>query len=107
MPLIGYFALLLALLIAVASAVASAWGAHTQRSRLAASAEDSLLAVACLIILATAALLHLLLSRDFPVQYVYPLVVWLWIGGALLLLLMGMLVALWPARAGLVQGPNA
>jgi len=72
-PLIvaGYGALILVMCTALYSALAALWGARRAQPRWVRRAERGLIATAILFALAAAALLYLLLSRDFRVKYVY------------------------------------
>ena len=69
--LLGYGALCLALVLALVSALATALGPRLGRPSWVRGGEKALLAVAGFLFLASAILLHLLLSRNFQVQYVY------------------------------------
>lgn len=69
--LVGYAALCIALVLALVSALATALGARLGRPSWVRGGEKALLAVAGFLFLASAILLHLLLSRNFQVQYVY------------------------------------
>jgi len=71
MAYIGYLALLLALFASMYCTMASTWGAYTGRQKWVERGKNALLVGSTAIFLATAILLHLLLSRDFQVQYVY------------------------------------
>ena len=71
MAILAHTALVLALPTVLCSALCSAWGGRARRRQWVVLAETGLLAAAGLVALATAILLHLLLSRDFQVQYVY------------------------------------
>jgi cytochrome c-type biogenesis protein CcmF len=69
--LIGYAALWLALILAAGSTLATAFGGRLGRPSWVSLGENALFAVTGFMLLATAILLQLLLSRDFQVQYVY------------------------------------
>lgn len=68
---IGYGALLLTLAVAAWAAIAALMGAQSHRPELVASARNGLLVTAGLSTLAVVALLILLLTHNFQVQYVY------------------------------------
>lgn len=67
----GYLALWAALLSALFSVLCSALGARLRRQDWLQRAERSFLLTGGLLLLATASLLYLLLTRNFQVQYVY------------------------------------
>lgn len=69
--LAGYVALCLAVILAIGSALAAVLGGRQSRPSWIRSSEGGLLAIAGLLLLATAILLYLLLTRNFQVQYVY------------------------------------
>jgi cytochrome c-type biogenesis protein CcmF len=69
--LVGYAALWLALILATGSALATALGGRLGRPSWVSRGENALFAVAGFLALASAILLHLLLSHNFQVQYVY------------------------------------
>lgn len=69
--LVGYSALCLALILAIGSTLAAGLGGRLCRAAWVSKAENGLFAVAGFLFLASAILLHLLLSRNFQVQYVY------------------------------------
>jgi cytochrome c-type biogenesis protein CcmF len=71
LTVLGRGALVLIMFTSVCSAAAALWGARTAQPRWVRRAERSLLATAGLFAAATLALLYLLVSRDFRVQYVY------------------------------------
>ena len=67
---LGFVALLLALLLAVFSAISFAVGARNGSARVLEIARATFLATCTLVTLAVAALLYLLLSHDFSIEYV-------------------------------------
>ena len=67
---IGYFSLLLAFVLSAYGVMASILGVRKSRMQWVASAENTVLAVAALLTLASIALVYALVSRDFHVQYV-------------------------------------
>jgi cytochrome c-type biogenesis protein CcmF len=71
MSLIGYVALWLALILATGSSLATALGGRLGRPSWVSKGENALFAVAGFLLLSSTILLHLLLSRNFQVQYVY------------------------------------
>ncbi|MFQ5811926.1 MAG: hypothetical protein ACE5I2_01855 [Anaerolineae bacterium] len=87
MTSVGYGVLALALAISIYTATASILGARRESPKLAESAQKGAVATAVLVTLA---------SATFQIL-INPLVVWLWIGGGLLLL--GTTVAIWPSEA--------
>src|SRR4030042_693299 len=69
--LVGYAALCLSLILAMGSALTAALGGRQSRPSWVNRSEGGLFAVAGFLFLAAAILLHLLLTRNFQVQYVY------------------------------------
>ena len=67
---LGTLALYLASLLAVYAIVTSLWGVRTRRTAWIASGAQAAYAVGGCVVVASIALLHALLTRDFNVEYV-------------------------------------
>jgi cytochrome c-type biogenesis protein CcmF len=66
----GVITVFLALIISVYTMIASIVGAKTRRSEFIKSGENGALAVCFFLTIASASLIHALLSRDFSLKYV-------------------------------------
>lgn len=101
---VGYIALVLGFIVCIFSAATSFWGHIRNHPKLAASAHKSIFAAFGLITLSTIALIYVLMTHDFQVEYVtsytsrdmsWPyLLSAFWAGNAGSLLLWGWLVSL-------------
>ena len=68
---IGELSLALAFAVSIYATVASFWGGKTNNDVLARSGQNAYFALLGLLTVASAALLHAFVTRDFTVEYVY------------------------------------